>query len=528
LKSIEDISYLLRSAHPITLVSSFEETRVTSAIRSLLVERNRARRDNTGLYCWTITEGLVDQLSIAKNCAVADTEDPMAALVYIREFSAPGVFILKDLVPLIEDSHILTRMLKDLAYSFSESGTFKRIILLDHRTGLPPDLEKISALVEFDLPDRGDVEARVEAIVMSSRQAALADEKERLKNPDELNKVVTALTGLTVFEIDNIIAKCIVQHRKLDPTYINREKRSIIRKSGVLDFYESEGDMTLVGGLTHLKAWVATRGKAFSPKAKDFGLPAPKGLLLVGVPGTGKSLVAKTIGRAWSMPVLKLDMGSLFNMYVGESEANMRKALQTAEALAPCVLWIDEIEKSVGSGNDGGTSVRVLGHLLNWMQEKKKEVFVVATANDVSKVPPEMLRKGRFDEMFFVDLPTPRERADILRIHITRFGRAVADFDVDKVIEHTEKFSGAELEQVVVSALFSAFDADREITTEDLVISASELVPIAETMSRQIVELREWAKTKARLASITAEEENEVTGKVRPLMPRFIGRNLEV
>ena len=262
--------------------------------------------------------------------------------------------------------------------------------------------------------------------------------------------------------------------------------------------------MADVGGLDVLKEWLDNRGNAFSSSARDFGLPYPKGVLIIGIPGTGKSLISKAIGSAWSMPVLRLDVGSLFGSFIGQSEANMRKALKTAEALAPCVLWIDELEKSLGGssgGTDSGTTARVFGSFLNWMQEKSDPVFVVATANDVSQLPPEMLRKGRFDELFFVDLPSREDRNEIFKIHLSLRGRDPSDYEVEELGLASDQFSGAEIESVVVDGLYRAFSVNRELHKNDMLRSIMDTVPLAKTMGSKIESLRKWAKTRARFAT---------------------------
>jgi SpoVK/Ycf46/Vps4 family AAA+-type ATPase len=249
-----------------------------------------------------------------------------------------------------------------------------------------------------------------------------------------------------------------------------------------------------------LKKWLGQRGKAFSQKAREFGLPHPKGVLIVGIPGTGKSLTAKCIGAAWDMPVLRMDVGALFGQYVGQSEANFRKAIKTAEAISPCVLWIDEIEKGFGSASgshDSGTSARVFGSFLSWMSEKTSQVFVVATANDVSALPPEMLRKGRFDELFFVDLPNAADRGEVFKIHLSRLGRDPDKYSVNELVEATDSFTGAEIEQVVIDGLYLAFDEERDLEDSDMLSAASRTVPLAVTMEKRISDLRKWSNGRA-------------------------------
>jgi SpoVK/Ycf46/Vps4 family AAA+-type ATPase len=284
------------------------------------------------------------------------------------------------------------------------------------------------------------------------------------------------------------------------------EKRQIVRRSGLLEFYEAEENLGDVGGLESLKGWLRRRHHAFSEEAREFGLPFPRGILLLGVQGCGKSLVAKAISREWRMPLLRLDVGRVFGKYIGESEAAIRRVAQTAEAVAPAILWIDEIEKgfagATAESHDTGVSARVLGTFLTWLQEKRKPVFVFATANQIRNLPPELLRKGRFDELFFVDLPTADERAAIFAVHLRKRRRDPGDFALPALAERTEGFTGAEIEQVVNEALYTAFGAGRRpLKQDDLLAAAGEVVPISVTMREAITAMRHWAETRARRAA---------------------------
>jgi SpoVK/Ycf46/Vps4 family AAA+-type ATPase len=292
------------------------------------------------------------------------------------------------------------------------------------------------------------------------------------------------------------------------------EKKNIIRKSGLLDFFESRYGMSDIGGLEPLKSWLKKRQKAFSQKARDFGLPLPKGILLIGIPGCGKSLTAKVVGSMWKMPLLRLDVGKVFGSLVGSSEENIRRVIRTAEAVAPSILWLDELEKGfagVGSSGDtdSGTTARVFASFITWLQEKSSPVFVIATANDVSALPPELLRKGRFDEIFFVDLPTVEEREEIIRIHLRRKERDPGQFNIQEIRDNTQGFSGSEIEQGIVSALYDAFDEDTDITDKHLLDAAKEIIPLSYTMKEKIDSMREWAESRARSASTVIESEEE-------------------
>jgi SpoVK/Ycf46/Vps4 family AAA+-type ATPase len=322
--------------------------------------------------------------------------------------------------------------------------------------------------------------------------------------------IVKSAQGLTADEIESALARSLVEAKKLTVEQIIEEKKQIVRKTGMLTFYPAEFGMDDVGGQELLKDWLRKRRRSFSDAAREFGIPYPKGVLLIGVQGCGKSLVAKAIASSYGLPMLKMDVGRIFGSLVGQSEENMRRAIRIAESLAPCILWIDELEKGFagmgGSGvSDSGTTARVFSTFLTWMQEKTKPVFLVATANDVSALPPELMRKGRFDEIFFIDLPDLEERKEILRIHLKRRKRDPAKFQVAKIAKLTDGYSGAELEQLVVSALNHAFSEGRELSVKDLTDEIEHQVPLSRMMAEEVHGLREWARLRARPASKRAE-----------------------
>ncbi|MFC1705214.1 AAA family ATPase, partial [Planctomycetota bacterium] len=331
------------------------------------------------------------------------------------------------------------------------------------------------------------------------------------------DKIAEAALGLTAVEAENVFAKSIVQFKRFDLDVIHKEKEQIIRKSGILEFLRPPETVSGIGGLNLLKSWLSKRGSAFTKKAREFGLPEPKGILLLGVPGCGKSLTAKAVGNLWKLPLLRLDMGRVFGSLVGSSEENIRRAIRTAESVAPCILWLDELEKGLSGvqssgASDAGTTSRVFGTFVTWLQEKQSAVFVIATANQVKLLPPEILRKGRFDEIFFVDLPSAEERESIWRIHISHAStrthpRDPKDFDVQALSEASEGYSGAEVEQSVTSALYDAFDQGMDLATEGLLQAIEETVPLSQTMQEDITAMREWAKTRARFASVQAAKD---------------------
>jgi SpoVK/Ycf46/Vps4 family AAA+-type ATPase len=316
--------------------------------------------------------------------------------------------------------------------------------------------------------------------------------------------LLSHLRGLTFFEVKKIVTQAVIEDGRLDradlATVLDAKKRAI-QRSGVLDYYPADESLADVAGLTNLKGWLRKRKNAFvnPEEAKKFGLTAPKGLLLLGVQGCGKSMCAKAVAAEWQLPLIRLDPSSLYNKFVGESERNLRRAIKTAEQMAPIVLWIDEIEKAFGGqeSGDSGTSSRIFGTFLSWLNDKKESVFVIATANDISRLPPELLRKGRFDEIFFVDLPDEEVRKEIFAVHLGRRDRPVQAFDLEALAAATEGFSGAEIEQVVLSALYSAFSLGEDLSDALLIEEARTTRPLSVTMGEKIEELRSWARDRA-------------------------------
>ncbi|HYN87282.1 MAG TPA: AAA family ATPase, partial [Ardenticatenaceae bacterium] len=358
--------------------------------------------------------------------------------------------------------------------------------------------------LDYSLPTADELAAALERVLRSARhleRGALG-----LNFDDEQTaQVIRAAQGLTCTEAENVFAKSLVMHRRLDLDVIIREKQHLIQKSRVLEFFAAPEAFEDVGGMDELKEWLRKRGQAFSPRARRFGLPEPRGLLLLGVSGSGKSLMAKAVANQWHLPLLRLDMGRVFGELVGASEQNIRQALRLAENTSPAILWLDELDKGLAGAassgrSDAGTAARVFGTFLTWMQEKSAPVFVVATANDVQSLPPETLRKGRFDEIFFVDLPTRPEREEIWAIHLRKRRRSPSRFDLQRLAAETDGFSGAEIEQVVIASLYDAFDEGRDLEMHDLLRNIAQTVPLSQTMASQVETLRHWARKNARPA----------------------------
>lgn len=476
----------IRSGHPGICMVSLEETRVEACLKRL------AARLEYGLYSWSLTGGLVDVLGGSPENA----GDPLEAVEALARLPERSLMLMRDLHLHFEEGNpVLLRAVKDVLARCKTQG--KVLIACGCRNTLPPELEREFVLVEPGLPGREALGEVLAGICGSSGADSPAD--------GELDAVLESAAGLTCAEAENAFALSIVETGGVDASVVGREKTRAIAGKGVLEVCEAGASMDSVGGLDLLKQWLGRRRGAFTRRAEEYGLPAPRGMLIMGVPGTGKSLAAKATAALFGRPLLKLDAGRLYGGLVGESERNLRTAIGTAEAVAPCVLWIDEIEKGFGGGGsgqlDGGTSARVFGSFIGWMQEKTAPVFIVATANDVSRLPPEMLRKGRWDELWFVDLPGREEREEIWRIQIGRHGRDPGSFELESLAACTEGCTGAEIEQIVREGLYSAFADDTEPDTVRLAAIAAETVPLSRLRAESVGQLRSWAKGRARSAS---------------------------
>ncbi|MBN8691072.1 MAG: AAA family ATPase [Armatimonadetes bacterium] len=485
---IQEIEVLIRAQYPVLYLVSWEERRVESALSGICKSLGR------NLHVWSLTKGLIPELPGSRSSLSPE----LAVLTQILEAPDKTVFLLKDYHPFLKDLRVI-RLLRDLAESLR--GKSVTLCLLAPQLVLPVEVEKDITVLEFPLPNKAEIEAKLNDVIASMSGN---DKVDVTLAAEDRERMIKAAQGLTLDEIESCFARSLVEHKKFDLSVVIEEKKQIIRKSGILEFYPANNKLEDVGGQELLKEWLQKRGTALTDKAREFGIPPPKGLLLLGVQGCGKSLVAKAVGASWNLPLLKLDVGRIFGSLVGQSEENMRKAIRVAEGVAPCILWADELEKGfggMGGGGDNGTGQRVLATFLSWMQEKTKPVVIIATANDVSKLPPELLRKGRFDDIFFVDLPDAKERADIFAIHLKKRARDPKNYDLPRLAKAADGFSGAEIEQVVVGALFSAFGAGRELTNDDLEAEAKAQVPLSRTMAEEIDELRNWASIRARPSS---------------------------
>lgn len=503
----EEIETLVRARYPLTYIVSFEEARVEEQLLEI------ARALNKELWLWTITKGFVHA---SQPRTLDNTADPLLALDAILRMesavtsqSSGSLYVLKDFHPFLgSDQVVAIRKLRDVTRYLLQ--TTSSVFILAPVLRVPPDLEKEITVLEFPLPSEEEINQLLDKYEKEHQHQLVI----RL-DPVTREAMVKALLGLTYTEAENVLSRALVTDRRLDASdlpLIIQEKEQIIKKSGILEFYPLRESLDEVGGLNELKNWLHRKRCAFDARASAFGIRTPKGVLLIGVPGCGKSLTAKAVANAWKMPLLRFDLGKVFGMYVGQSEENTRRAIRTAESIAPCILWIDELEKGFSglssSDLDSGVVARVFGTFITWLQEKTAPVYVVATANDVSRLPPELLRKGRFDEIFFVDLPMEDERKEIFRVHL-RIRRRDPDtlkLDLQALSRATEGYTGADIEGIIDEVLERAFtDGERQPSTEDFLKVIDKTLPLSATMKERIEQLRSWAATRARPASTPSQ-----------------------
>jgi len=483
---------MIRAHYPIVYLVAIEEAPVEDILRQVAA---KTQPDRTVLL-WDIVRGWTDNGT--------DKGSVMGALGRIANAAKQDgvIFVLRDLHPFLKqpnskDSVPIVRELKNLAHELKRSRT--TIVLLSHTLELPVELTEAVTVINVPLPNAIEIDALISQLVMPDKLHLTELAREQL---------VKACQGLSRSRIERVLAKALASKQQVNETDINEvldAKKQAIRQTGILEFFTAERSLKSVGGLENLKQWVRMRQDVFTEEARRYGIPNPKGLLLVGIQGTGKSLSAKTIAHEWRLPLLRLDPGRLFGGIVGESESRMRQMIQLAEAIAPCVLWIDELDKAFGNLNsssdgDSGTSRRVFGTLITWMQEKTSPVFIVATANNVQILPAELLRKGRFDEIFFLNLPSDRERQEIFKIYLQRLRPSrLREFDCEKLAWTARNFSGAEIEQVITDGMHRAFGKGQsgqrqDFTTDDILESIQETVPLASISQPQIELLQQWAE----------------------------------
>jgi len=493
-----EIDELIRARYPILYLITWEENRAKQMLLDI------AREHDKDIFEWSVTDGLRHLAKLhTKEPYKELSRDPLVALNHVLQSSVPALYLFKDFHLYLKKPEMI-RQMRDVANTLRQ--TKKTLIIVSPVLDIPTELQKAVTIVDLPLPNSGDLVALLDRMIRGTSRSR------RLRvnlTADGRAQLVKAALGLTLDEAENAFARAMVKDGTLDQTDIPavlEEKKQIIRKSGLLEYFSADETIQDVGGMDVLKGWLAKRRNAFRDEARAYGLPEPKGVLLIGIQGCGKSLVAKTIASLWDLPLLRLDMSLIFSGYIGASESNMRKAIKTAESIAPAVLWIDEIEKAFSgvassSISDAGTTARVVGTFLTWIQEKDSAVFVTATANSIEALPPELLRKGRFDEVFFVDLPTSAERREIFAIHLAKRNRQPEAYDLDQLATHSQGFSGSEIEEAIVSAMHDSFSENRELETRDIDNALRDTVPLSVTMEEKISFMRQWMQTRARPAS---------------------------
>ncbi len=480
-----DLELLLRSHVPIITIETREELRALELLADL------ERDTGMSLYKWTVTEGL--QRLLGQFTLEGEHHEPVDVLGAIKRSGAQGIYALLDFHPYLDEpTHV--RLIKDIALQHDMAR--RVLVFISHEITIPPELGAYSANFSLNLPNR---ERRKKIIKEVAGQWMGTNNGQRVKtNNTALEQLVDNLSGLTSNEVKRLARKAIFDDGAItedDLSKVVQAKYQLLNRDGVLHYEFSTEKFSDVAGLVRLKEWLSHRGEVF--RSTDSKLDKPKGILLLGVQGCGKSLAAKSVAGTWGVPLLRLDFGTLFNKFHGETERNLRESLKTAEAMAPCVLWVDEIEKAIASAdNDGGTSKRVQATLLTWLAEKSAAVFLVATANDISALAPELVRKGRFDEIFFVDLPAPAVRRKIFEIHLAKRGLETGMYNVDDLSEQTEGFSGAEIEQVVVAASYRAHAQNQRPDQTMLVEEIQQTRPLSVVMAERVATIREWARNR--------------------------------
>lgn len=510
----ETLDEAFKARLPLLYLETGEEVRAIEAV-SLAAAAQRHPRP---VWTWTSALGLIDPAGKS----IANTTNPARALSHVAGLPDAGVFIFCDLHAYFGTEHrqgepLVVRTARETALDFRHGDASRALVLISPVRSIPPELTELTHLLEFPLPTPAEVRELLDTMIERNTRGG---GRIRINADDAVREqLVHAALGLSMAEAENAFARAMVNDGTLgqqDVPVILDEKAQIVRKSGLLEFMDSDIDLDDVGGLNNMKRWLSRRNGSWMAGAKEYGLPDPKGVLITGVPGCGKSLTAKATAATWGLPLLRLDIGRVFSGLVGSSEQNLRNAIATAEAVAPCILWVDEIEKGFSNttgGGDSGTSARVFGTFLTWMQEKKRAVFVVATANNIDALPPEFLRKGRFDEIFFVDLPTTAEREVIWRLQLSAHASdanglsALADDDavIDELVQRSENHSGAEIEQAVVSALFEGYSAARPVDRAMLDQVVDSTIPLAVTQAEEVRRIRDWAAERAVRATGTED-----------------------
>ena len=485
----EQLKLLIRSGHPIIAMETGDEPRALELITKVADDLQ------VPATVWSMTSGLISNYKGTLERLVSEGK-PLQALQAIKDSSLCGLYVFKDLGAHLKDLTML-RLMRDIHNEFTLNRS--TLILVDS-SPLPDSIKRFTLPFEVKPPTFEELELVVRNTFRKIAAESIYEVKAEITKR-QMEQLVQSLRGLSCSEAQRVVASVIYQDYKLDGGDLVRiidAKRRVLASAGCLESVAVDRAAEDIGGLANLKAWLKVRRGSYSDRAREFGLEPPRGILLLGVQGCGKSLCAKAVAADWNMPLLKLDPGVLYQKFVGESESQLRQALRQAEAMAPVILWVDEIEKAFASASassaDGGLSQRMFGTLLSWMQEHRHPIFLIATANNIEALPPELMRKGRFDEIFFVDLPDAANRAGILKIHLQRRKRQPDDFDLDELAEAADGFSGAELEQVIMSSLYRAFAEDSELETRHILAEIAATRPLSVVLGEKIANLRAWAK----------------------------------
>lgn len=484
---LRELELLVKSRYGLIFLESDDNIRAESLLK--LLSGSLA----IPYFYWTRTKGL-NRGDIESKVAAYKSVDLTQALLNVKSFSTQAIYHFIDLEQELNDSAILS-LIKDTSNELAKNTS--SIVITGNNLTLPNTLKPISAYFKIPEPDIKEYELLLDRVVRDLY--ARIPVSVRLSEADR-QKLLNNLKGFTLTEAEKLVTKLIIEDGALsseDVSKIIDAKKEIISRDGVLEYYPAEQSLQDIADLKTLKSWLNKRKEIIinPQKAAAFGLSFPKGVLLLGVPGCGKSLCAKAVAKEWGLPLLKMDPSNLYNKYIGESEKNFKRAISAAEKMAPVILWIDEIEKAfANSDQDGGTSTRIFGTFLSWLQDRKGDVFIVATANDITKLPPEFLRKGRFDEIFFVDLPDAETRNAIFEIHLKKRNKNPDKFDLALLVEQTKEFSGAEIEQVIVSSLYTAFSSQKDLDTAAILTEVSATTPLSITLAEKIDALRTWAK----------------------------------
>ncbi len=488
----ENLKTLIKAQYPLIYLVSWEEERVEKSLNTL---KDEIYGEDGNFYSWSTTKGLVNSGS-----KVDGSDDIMKAFDFAIDSSEKTMFLIKDFHYIISEPKVI-RKLKDTYAAFRNSN--KTLFIISPTLKLPYELEKEVNVVDIDLPDAEETREIFEDTLRTIKNESLVYSF----TPELKSDCVNALLGLAAIEIELAVKRVLVNKNTVDKSIIEdllEEKVQIIRKSGTLEFIRTDVQLDGIGGLGNIKEWLNTRHLAFSNEAKEFGLDFPKGMLIMGISGCGKSLCSKAVSTAWNLPLIRLELNQVYGGAYGTPEEVFRRSIKTVEASAPCVLWIDEIEAGItrsGEKTSDSPASRIFGYFLTWMQEKQQPVFITATANQIDLLPPELLRKGRFDEIFFVTLPSREERKEIFRIHLLNRGKDPNIFDLDSLAKNTEGLSGSEIEQAVIGGLFESFSNNKELDDRELIISASSIVPLSITMREEISSLERWAADRAQKAS---------------------------